>query len=55
MEKEKLEKLVASKELELVVLKLRLLKKKLLESKQEDVVFDDVEIMKQIITIWDKK
>lgn len=50
-----LEDEIETKELELNMLKLRYLKAKLSQNKQEDVTFGDIEIMREIIRIWDKK
>lgn len=50
-----LEKEIKNKEIELTMLKLRLLKKKLVMSEKEDVTFNDYEIMKEIVKIWEKK
>lgn len=47
-----LEEEIKQKEIEVKMLRLRLLKKKLLKSEKEDVVFDDIEIMKEILEIW---
>ena len=50
-----LEDEIKNKEIELTMLKLRLLKKKLVTSEKEDVTFNDYKIMKEIVRIWEKK
>ena len=51
----KLENEIKQKEIELNVLKLKCLKAKLLQSKLPDVVFGDIQLMREIIAIWDKR
>jgi len=48
------EKEIEEKESELVILKLRLLKKKLMVNNDiDDVTFNDIQLMKDIVKLWD--
>lgn len=47
-----LEEEIKQKEIQVKMLKLKLLKKKLLSSEKEDVVFNDIQIMQEILGIW---